>query len=281
MENNALIKTQEIQSLEAWGNFAMKSGVVPQGTTQAQAMAIIQTGREIGLQPMQALRSMSFIKGRLCMSVQLQLALARRQGVTVAEMVESEGMCEVVLKRESETITCQYTLADAKKAGLVRQDGNYDKYAKQMLRWRAIGDALRIIAPDTVMGLLDPIEAESIEPLIPAELPKADTPKPTAKPSTLPPVEKKATEQGVDKGKEEPKPDKSAYAEMLLSFKKAKEIIGEKNYRDILASHNYKKCNEIRNIAEGQKILNQMSDFVTNVVEAGGGGQVDMEGVIG
>jgi hypothetical protein len=34
-----------------------------------------------------------------------------------------------------------------------------------MLRWRAIGDALRIIAPDVVMGLLDPDEASSLEPV--------------------------------------------------------------------------------------------------------------------
>jgi hypothetical protein len=34
-----------------------------------------------------------------------------------------------------------------------------------MLRWRAIGDALRIIAPDIVMGLLDPDEASSLAPV--------------------------------------------------------------------------------------------------------------------
>jgi hypothetical protein len=34
-----------------------------------------------------------------------------------------------------------------------------------MRRWRAIGAALRLIAPDVVLGLLSPEEAESIPPL--------------------------------------------------------------------------------------------------------------------
>ena len=43
--------------------------------------------------------------------------------------------------------------------------GAWERYGRQMLRWRAIGDALRLIAPDLVMGLLDPVEAESIGPV--------------------------------------------------------------------------------------------------------------------
>lgn len=152
-----------IAELKEWGDFAQKAGVTPQGTTQAQAMAIIQTGREMGLAPMQSLRSMNFIKGRLVMSVQLQLALAKQKGVKVKELKEAEASCTVTLERAGEEITCTYTRDDAKKAGLLRDGGNYEKFPRQMLRWRCIGDVLRLIAPDLVMGLLSPEEAESIE----------------------------------------------------------------------------------------------------------------------
>lgn len=166
--SDVLRKHDSINELNRWGEFALQAGLIPQGTTLPQAMALIQCGKEIGLQPLQSLRSMAFVKGRLTMSVQLQLALAKQRGVKIAEMVEEENVCAITLERNGEKITCMYTLEDAKKAGLVKQDGNYDKYLKQMLRWRATGDCLRMIAPDLVMGLLSPEEAESIEPFTPA-----------------------------------------------------------------------------------------------------------------
>jgi hypothetical protein len=66
--------------------------------------------------------------------------------------------------RDGERVTVTYTLDDARRAGLADQR-NWRLYPRQMLRWRAIGDALRIIAPDVVMGLLDPDEASSLEPV--------------------------------------------------------------------------------------------------------------------
>lgn len=145
--------------LKEWADIGVKAGILPAGTNSYQAMSIIQTGKEIGLQPMQSLRSMSFVKGRLTMSVQLQLALAKQRGVVIKEIIEVAESCTVTLKRNDEIVTCKYTLNDARKAGLLREGGSYEKYERQMLRWRAIGDALRLIAPDLVMGLLSPEEA--------------------------------------------------------------------------------------------------------------------------
>jgi hypothetical protein len=176
-----------VAELAAWGDLAKKSGVVPPSTTREQAMAIVQTGRELGLQPFQSLRSMSFIGGRLTMSVQLQLALARRQGGRLESIKETDDSCCVTLGRGDERIACTYTINDARKAGLVKPGGAWEKYGRQMLRWRAIGDALRLIAPDLVMGLLDPIEAESIGPI--AIGPDAIHEGPVASEFTSPPPE--------------------------------------------------------------------------------------------
>jgi hypothetical protein len=125
---------------------------------------------------------MAFISGRLTMTVQLQLALARqRVGVRVEQLTETDDSCTVTLARDGERITCTYTLADARRAGLERSHG-WQKYPRQMLRWRAIGDALRIIAPDVVMGLLSPEEAETIDISVsatsePEPEPQADEPR--------------------------------------------------------------------------------------------------------
>lgn len=163
----AKYQSAPVAELSEWGDLAKKTGVIPPTTSREQAMAIVQTGRELGLQPFQSLRSMNFINGRLTMSVQLQLALAKQGGVETPEgwLVEAPDSCTVTLKREKNVVTCTYTMEDAKKAGLTRAGGNYEKYGRQMLRWRAIGDALRLIAPDLVMGLLSPEEAATIDPL--------------------------------------------------------------------------------------------------------------------
>jgi len=146
---------------------ARAAGMIPPDINDPQAMIIIAAGQEMGLQPLQSLRTMSFIRGRLTMTVQLQLALSRqRAGVRVETLEESaDGTAvTVTLVRDGERVTVTYTLADARRAGLADQR-NWRLYPRQMLRWRAIGDALRIIAPDVVMGLLDPDEASSLDPL--------------------------------------------------------------------------------------------------------------------
>jgi hypothetical protein len=154
-----------IAEAKGWAEVARQAGILPTNTNQAQAMAIVQSGREMGLQPFQSLRSMSFIKGRLTMSVQLQLAMAKRGGVKLSSVEEGDDYCTATLTRESETVKCKYTKTDAEKAGLVVAGGSWTKYQRQMLRWRAIGDGLRLIAPDLVLGLLSPEEAESIDPV--------------------------------------------------------------------------------------------------------------------
>lgn len=161
-------KPSDLIYAQQWGALAKKARIIPLEMNEFQAAVIVQTGRELGLQPLQSLRNMSFINGRVTMSVQLQLALARAGGVRTRGdnwLQEKDNECTVTLERGTEKVTCKYTLDDAKKAGLVRPSGSYDKYTRQMLRWRAIGDALRLIAPDLVMGLLSPEEAASIDPI--------------------------------------------------------------------------------------------------------------------
>jgi len=187
---------QMLQLSERYMRLAREAGIIPREMNAAQAQAIILAGREIGLEPLQSLRTMAFINGRLTMSVQLQLALARqRAGVRVEQLTETDDSCTVTLARDGERITCAYTLADARRAGLERSHG-WQKYPRQMLRWRAIGDALRIIAPDVVMGLLSPEEAETIDISVDAtdDVPPAALPSAESEPESEPEPEPQADE---------------------------------------------------------------------------------------
>jgi hypothetical protein len=151
--------------LERWGKLAKEAGILPKEVNVAQAALMVQAGRELGLPPCQSLRSFYIVNGRLAMKVELQLALARKVGVKIGRLEEQNDYCEVTLVRGEESVTTRFSDADAKRAGLLDQGFSWARYPREMRRWRAIGAALRLIAPDVVLGLLSPEEAESIPPL--------------------------------------------------------------------------------------------------------------------
>jgi hypothetical protein len=150
--------------LDRWGKLAKEAGILPKEVNVAQAALMVQAGRELGLPPCQSLRSFYIVNGRLAMKVELQLALARKVGVKLARLEEQNDYCEVTLVRGEESVTTRFSDADAKRAGLLDQGFSWARYPREMRRWRAIGAALRLIAPDVVLGLLSPEEAESIPP---------------------------------------------------------------------------------------------------------------------
>ncbi|MFH1231553.1 MAG: hypothetical protein V1709_08680, partial [Planctomycetota bacterium] len=208
--NNALVKLdkEELVVLREWGTIATKSGIVPPNTTIEQSMAIIQTGNEMGISPFSSLRMMAFIKGRLTMAVQLQLALAKKQGVIIASIESDNSHCKVILKRGKEKIETTYTIEDAKKAGLVRPDSGWEKYPRQYLRWRAIGDGLRLLCPDLVLGLLSPEEAENIDDAVAVQAEGKEKLQEKLSTLILPPPAEQDTAPKVIDAEIEPEPEK-------------------------------------------------------------------------
>jgi hypothetical protein len=246
---------QMLQLSERYMTLAREAGIIPREMNAAQAQAIILAGREIGLEPLQSLRTMAFINGRLTMSVQLQLALARqRAGVRVQQLTETDDSCTVTLARDGERITCTYTLADARRAGLERSHG-WQKYPRQMLRWRAIGDALRIIAPDVVMGLLSPEEAETIDismgatdDVSPAALPSAES-EPESEPEPEPDADEPREGNGHDAGqatllRDLQRTDRDRYNRILRALHaQARQRFADDNARRAWLHANYGKWN--------------------------------------
>lgn len=143
----------------------VKSGFLPKAVnTPEKAMAIIQTGRELGLGPMQSLRSIHIIEGKPTMSADLiaGLALSKVPG-SVLRVAESTNMrCVVQACRAGQgPTTFTYTMEDAKNAGLTGKQ-NWRNYPRAMLRARAITEAARAIFPDAVVGLYDPDELGAV-----------------------------------------------------------------------------------------------------------------------
>lgn len=138
----------------------VKSGFLPPQINSAEkALTIMLTGKELGLGLMESLRSINVVQGRPCMAAQLILGLCHRTGqVEDCKIVEEAGKCSVMLKRKGQSpYTSVFTMEDAKKLGLANKD-NWIKQPQNMLKWRAISAACRVVFPDAISGIYTPEE---------------------------------------------------------------------------------------------------------------------------
>ncbi len=156
---------------EDWGmirsqaNDLVRSGFLPKSiNTPEKALAIMQTGRELGIGPMQALRSIHIIEGKPTMSAELiaGLVMSRIPGSCLRVSVTNNKECVVIASRPGQDTTeFRFTIDDAKTAGLLGKH-NWKTYPRAMLRSRCVTEAARATFPDATMGIYDPDELGAI-----------------------------------------------------------------------------------------------------------------------
>jgi hypothetical protein len=144
----------------AFATRLIASGFLPPAIrTPAQVIAIILTGQELGIPPMQALRQINVISGRPTMSAELMLAKMLKGGVKLKWIKTGEDGKEAVLEgsRATTRFTGHFSLEEARVAGLLTKDG-WKKYPAAMLRARVISLVARVVAPDLISGMYIPEE---------------------------------------------------------------------------------------------------------------------------
>jgi hypothetical protein len=155
----------EWRAMREQASTLVESGFLPRAVnTPEKAIAIIQTGKELGLGPMQALRSIHIIEGKPSMSADLiaGLALQRVPGSTLRVAESTDSKCVVEAARPGHPTTkFTWTMQDAQRAGIANKD-NWKKYPRAMLRARCITEAARAVMPDAVVGLYDPDELGAV-----------------------------------------------------------------------------------------------------------------------
>jgi hypothetical protein len=127
----------------------------------ADALIILMTGRELGLGPMQSLRSIYVVEGRPTLSADLIAALVRRSGKCgELRCLETSATRAVFAGRrveETEPTSLTFTIEDARRANLAGRK-NWTAYPAAMLRARAQAALCRLLFPDVVAGIYDPDE---------------------------------------------------------------------------------------------------------------------------
>ncbi|WP_146140147.1 hypothetical protein [Alsobacter soli] len=138
------------------------SRMAPKGLETPEAcMVAILHGLEVGLTPLMALQRIAVIDGRPTIWGDAALALVRSSGQCrlIKEWVQGEGpddwtaCCAVQRRSEPEALTRQFSVADAKQAGLWGQPGPWSGYPRRMLQMRARAFALRDGFADVLGGL--------------------------------------------------------------------------------------------------------------------------------
>lgn len=180
---------QSFDQLLRFADMVAATSFVPQAYKgkPGEIVAAVTYGAEIGLSPMQSLRSIAVINGTPALYGDGPLAVCQShpQWAGKDEWFEGEGddltaFCTVRRKGETD-VTGQFSVADAKKAQLSGKAGPWQQYPKRMLQMRARGFALRDQFADALRGLVSEHEAGDM-PAYGPDRAKDVTPQEEAKP---------------------------------------------------------------------------------------------------
>lgn len=125
-------------------------------SSKEQAAAIMLKGYELGLSLSGSFEYIQVVEGKPSLSPRGALALILGSPLNGGvKITEEAGKCTVWMKRANNGFehTLTWTMDDAKRAGIVKPNGGWDKYPANMLRWRTIGFCADVVFPDVIGGM--------------------------------------------------------------------------------------------------------------------------------
>ena len=152
-----------------FAKYVVAAGFAPRGLEKPESVLIaMQHGAELGMTPMQALQSIAIVNGRPSIYGDAALALVR--GSKLCERYTQtmtgtgdERKAVVYTKRvDGCEVLTEFSVADAKRAGLWGKSGPWSQYPERMLLFRARGFNLRDNFGDVLKGLRTTEELQDI-----------------------------------------------------------------------------------------------------------------------
>lgn len=157
----------------AMGDHLVRTNFLPEHIrTGQQFAAIVLDGRERGMLPMRAIRSLQMVKGKVIESADSQLARFKADGGRAKFLELDETRAVLWLRHPNgDEHTETWTLEDSKRAGLA---GNmHGKFPKAMFRSRAITAGLKSLGWEGAVGTYDADELD-VQPPTPPQRQQAD-----------------------------------------------------------------------------------------------------------
>lgn len=149
------VSVKEGMELAAW---IAKSDLAPRDYKDKPQNVLIamQMGLEVGLSPMQSIQNIAVINGRPSIWGDSMLALCQNhrdfESIDENQSTNEKGVC-IVKRRGMEPQRREFTVEDAKKAGLWGKQGPWQTAPARMLKLRARAFALRDTFADALRGL--------------------------------------------------------------------------------------------------------------------------------
>jgi len=208
-EDTALVPSAE--NILKLAHALHQSGMFPHVQNKYGALAIIEYGRELGIQPVIALQTMSVIQGKICIEAKVMLAMAEKKGVEVEILEKSKQISRVKFtKKGKEPFTEAFNIKDAERMGFLKKS-NWIMYPEEMLFWRCISKGLRAYDPGSILGLYSREEMLDVgEDFVKPEAPPKETKKRSPKPK-----EEAVATRGKDEEAPEYQPPPGTEAEKI------------------------------------------------------------------
>lgn len=146
-----------IAELDLWAKRLYESGMFKDVKDVAEAFVKVTAGAELGLSPSQAMRGVHVIQGKTIIGAGLLSSLLDRPPYDFTTRfepnIEAPTSCTItVFKNGVERGQSHFSLDDAKRAGLLKGGGNWEKYPSDMLFARAVSQAARRYAAGALGG---------------------------------------------------------------------------------------------------------------------------------
>jgi hypothetical protein len=159
-EISAIIPT-DLSQIERVASLVANSGLAPKGLQRPEQIAIaMMQGMEVGLKPMQSLKSIAVINGRPCIWGDGAMSLVRASGLCkrLEERIEGQGddLTAVCITERTDAeglIKRTFSVSQAKQANLWGKSGPWTQYPERMLAMRARGFAIRDAFADVLSGM--------------------------------------------------------------------------------------------------------------------------------
>lgn len=208
------------------------SGALPKAIdSTAKVIMVLQAGKEVGMQPVEALQAYAFINGRLTMFGNAVIAQVAKAGhdITWGHCDDQTATVTVTRCDNKKSMTETYTIEDAKRAGLINRDV-WKAYPRRMLKYKAFAEVANFLTPDALHGaqMREIVESEPVEePKVVVPTSVTDTGKRTAEvrpvtPDALPTLDQAMAENEANKKVEvmPAKPTKTRGEKVLEENKK-------------------------------------------------------------
>jgi hypothetical protein len=229
VREDAVLMPQTFEQMMAQADVLVRSGLLPtEVKTAAAAVAIMMTGRELSIPPMQSFRSIYVVKGKPTLSAQLMGALIFRAGHSyrVVESTNERCAIEFTRKGHAQPYRHEFTIDDAKRAGLGGQ--TWQAYPKAMLFSRCMSAGARVAMPDVIAGMYTPEELAEPDAVVvddTGEVIEIKAARVYQEPPAFAPVEK-------SEPKPEPKPEPCTKWTRPMAPETVKEAIGIKSAKN-------------------------------------------------